>query len=435
MDAERFLNLGWPIKETSGALPYEIEREYMTSDLDTSVKHNRDAHIITFAPTGAGKGVSCVIPTLLDYDGSAIVIDPKGENFSVTAKYRSEQLRQKIYVIDPYEVVTPVQIAGQKYTSSALNPMDLMSISSDSKDSVARVLATALIPNLSSIDPFWDIAAINLLSSLISYVGESSKYSDIDRNFVSVAQILSDDIELAISDILDQEIDQLSRFTRTALQNFLNISSADKARDSIILVSNTYVQNFLTREISSCVSTTTFNLRSLISGDEKYTLYLVIPPEKMEADANVLRLWISTLLKAIVTRRRNLKKKDLFLLDECAQLGRLDELRQVVTLLRGYGVIAWMFFQDLSQLSSVYPDWKSIVNNCGTIQCFGYDRKMPAQELCDILGNISVEEMLDVSSSNQVLSIFGRKTLTARKLNYLTDRVFRERAVSNPYFT
>ena len=36
-----------------------------------------DGHILTCAPTGAGKGIGAVIPNLLDYPGSAFVLDLK----------------------------------------------------------------------------------------------------------------------------------------------------------------------------------------------------------------------------------------------------------------------------------------------------------------------------------------------------------------------
>ena len=38
------------------------------------------------APTRSGKGVSCVIPTLLSYPGSVIVLDFMGENFNINAE-------------------------------------------------------------------------------------------------------------------------------------------------------------------------------------------------------------------------------------------------------------------------------------------------------------------------------------------------------------
>ena len=47
------------------------------------------------------------------------------------------------------------------------------------------------------------------------------------------------------------------------------------------------------------------------------------------------------MMNAIMRRRARTETSTLFLLDEAAQLGPLDELRQAVTLLRGYGLQTW----------------------------------------------------------------------------------------------
>jgi hypothetical protein len=51
-------------------------------------RFRQDGHMLTCAPTGAGKGIGAVIPNLLDYPGSAFVLDLKGENYAVTARAR-----------------------------------------------------------------------------------------------------------------------------------------------------------------------------------------------------------------------------------------------------------------------------------------------------------------------------------------------------------
>ena len=51
-----------------------------------------DSHILTIASVGSGKGVGVVIPNLLRHKGSTVVLDPKGENFIITAKKRKDLL-------------------------------------------------------------------------------------------------------------------------------------------------------------------------------------------------------------------------------------------------------------------------------------------------------------------------------------------------------
>ena len=53
------------------------------------LRHDGPEHVLAFAPTRSGKGVGLVVPTLLSWTGSAIVHDIKGENWQLTAGWRS----------------------------------------------------------------------------------------------------------------------------------------------------------------------------------------------------------------------------------------------------------------------------------------------------------------------------------------------------------
>ena len=93
-----------------------------------------------------------------------------------------------------------------------------------------------------------------------------------------------------------------------------------------------------------------------------------------------LRLMIaSTLL--VLTRNRPASRV-LFLLDEFANLGRMDLLAQAVTLMAGYGATFWFFIQDLPRLRAVYPaDWETFLANCEALQAFGSRDPMTCQYL------------------------------------------------------
>ena len=55
-------------------------------------------HALICAPTGSGKGVGIVIPTLLTYGGSIICLDVKGENFAATSRHRVAMSRPRVQV-------------------------------------------------------------------------------------------------------------------------------------------------------------------------------------------------------------------------------------------------------------------------------------------------------------------------------------------------
>ena len=70
-----------------------------------------DRHLMTIAGSRAGKGVSLIVPNLIFYPGSALVIDPKGENARITAGRRGKGtkaggpgLGHNVHVLDPFEI-------------------------------------------------------------------------------------------------------------------------------------------------------------------------------------------------------------------------------------------------------------------------------------------------------------------------------------------
>jgi type IV secretion system protein VirD4 len=296
-------------------------------------------------------------------------------------------------------------------------PQRLIGDLKDSPGARARVMAEALTPVEQGIesDPFWTIAAQNLLAGLIAHTIEDDTIPEEKKNLVYVAEIVAGDlVEFVLEKLVAREaaLDEgqkplMSKFTFMAFSNFINIGSADKARDSVIFTLNTYTENLLTDEISKTIERTSFNVDDIRQANHCYSFYIIIQPEKINFDSNVLRILITCFLRMIIARRRNAVQKELFILDECAQLGNLNELRQGVTLLRGYGVLAWMFFQDLSQLQTTYRDWQSIVNNCGTVQVFGYDRLQPAKEISRLIGGIDPGSIMRLGATRQILSIRG----------------------------
>jgi type IV secretion system protein VirD4 len=54
------------------------------------LRHFGPEHVLCFAPTRSGKGVGLVVPTLLSWPSSAVVHDIKGENWALTAGWRSQ---------------------------------------------------------------------------------------------------------------------------------------------------------------------------------------------------------------------------------------------------------------------------------------------------------------------------------------------------------
>ncbi|MDO4640703.1 MAG: type IV secretory system conjugative DNA transfer family protein, partial [Neisseria sp.] len=64
--------------------------------------YNGQQFALLAAPTRSGKGVGIVVPNLLHYQGSVVVLDIKQENFNLTSGYRKEVLGQEVYLFNPF---------------------------------------------------------------------------------------------------------------------------------------------------------------------------------------------------------------------------------------------------------------------------------------------------------------------------------------------
>ena len=148
---------------------------------------NDDRHLMTIAGSRAGKGVSLIIPNLLFYEGSAVVVDPKGENARITAGRRGRGTRafgrglgQDVYVLDPFEV------SGM--ASASFNPLAELDLASHDFAEDAGLFADALIQHPEHGEKHWTELAQALLRALILVA-----LADADparRNLITVRRLL-----------------------------------------------------------------------------------------------------------------------------------------------------------------------------------------------------------------------------------------------------
>jgi type IV secretion system protein VirD4 len=402
--------LGWndsagppPIGSGTGAAVSHGQRHALTYD--------GDAHLITCAPTGAGKGRGVLIPNLLSYPGPAIVMDIKGELFQVTYR-RREAMGQRIVVLDPFLQVMAV--------SDSLNPLDLLRLPRSDIDSDSEMLASLLgVGHEFSSDPYWGTMANGLSAALIAHI---ASYPPKERHLGHLRRwLFRHEMDMAIARMLDEQ----EVFSRMARDKFIAYLAApsDRTRPCIRTMACSYINSLCSDAVESCLDQSTFSLLDVYDG-KPLTVYIVIPPDKLESHRALLRLWVGTLLTVVTRRTVMPRQRTLFLLDECAQLGGLPVLRQAITLLRGAGLQTWTFWQDLSQIRQCYPsDWQTIVNNSGVLQVFGITNHNMAVEWSDLLGK-RAEELDGLARENAVVKQQGQGSVVCRRPDYLKDAAF-----------
>lgn len=424
------LLVGWSLELARSRQPVgftfgEPDKTPSTGWLDP-VLLNGEGHLITIAPTGSGKGRSCIIPALLRHEGPVIVIDPKGENAAVTARHR-RAMGQQVVVLDP------MGISGQP--GGSLNPLDLIDAASADAVDLAGMFANAMID--ATEDPknaYWYQRAQQLLIGLILHV--SSLPDPAERTFSTIRHLLAELIaQQGQMPAPAREAVLHSPHPEARLAASILQSTAAEGLGSILSMTQHGVDFLRGAQVEGATARSSFDLDAVTRG-EPLTIYLVLPPHMLESHGKVLRLWIMALLSLITRRRGRPKRSTLFILDEAAQLGTLPQLRQAITLLRGYGVQVWSFWQDVSQLRRLYPaDWETMVNNCSVAQAFGALNMLAAQSMESLTGygGGDGQAVLDLGAHEMLLQIAGDDAVVARKPDYLSDPAFAGQFDANPF--
>ena len=381
---------------------------------------NGEGHLMTIAPTGAGKGTGCIIPALLRHPGPVIVIDPKGENATITARRRRE-MKQRVVIIDPMGVTD--------LPSDTLNPLDVIDIRLASAVDEAAVLAQALCDTAQDDrSRYWTNRAMHLaIGAMLQVLVDAAPPGG---NLLQVRELINAaaaDPELLAKRLLASPHPEVQRIAR-----MLNIG-APETLGGIISFSQDMVDFLRGDQIQASVARTSFDLEDITKGSP-LSIYLILPPHMLESHGRLLRLWLGALITCITRRRARPRHPTLFILDEAAQLGELPHLRQAITLLRGYGLQTWSFWQDVSQLQMLYArDWKTMVNNCRVLQCFGALNQVAADSMAEMTGFSGGNTMLDLGRNEMVLQLAGDEAVVAQLPNYLADPAFRNLYDRNPY--
>ncbi|MEZ5403175.1 MAG: type IV secretory system conjugative DNA transfer family protein [Bryobacteraceae bacterium] len=432
--AKPSLILGWPIDRTESSSRHNgtsVINRGRTRNLSRSIQYSHDRHLITFAPTGSGKGVGVIIPNLLHYQGPAIVIDPKGENFAVTARYRSKVLGQRILLLDPFNAVSQDVLGGLGIERQRLNPLDLCQLSGTATDLDAQMLAELFAGDTqSSESPFWDNSAKRVVAGLLAHEMElAQRDARAPRLANVISTLFADDPRYTMAVMLQDQ--SPSTFVAQSIGAGLIAVEAEATRAGILSTAHSYFSLLTTGNLLNHLDSSSISLRNIQERDD-YTLYVVIPPTKLHSHASLLKLWVCVLMYSIMERRRQPLGRTLFILDECANLGEMEVLRKAVTLLRGYGLQVWMFFQDLAQLQNLYPDSGTMINNCGVLQAFGLGRSSAAEPLARLVGSIKANDLIHLDDRQQLLSIVPGRAVIARLLRYFNDDAFAGRFDPNP---
>ncbi len=306
------------------------------------LRYSGDGHLITIAPTRAGKGVGVVIPNLLTYPGSIVVTDPKAENYCVTAR-RRQALGAVVHAFDPFRL-----LGDGAPGRATFNPLDLIDGRSADANDDARMLADMLVvPGGKEVgeQAFWNEEARALLSGLILHV--ATRATPDERHLPRVRELLTLPPEEFGAVLTDMGANTaagglVSRAAARLLQK------AEKERSGVVSSAQAHTHFLDSPRMADVLSSSTVDLTQL--GTSCVTHYLILPPDRLPAYHRWLRLMIACAILTLLRHARGHGGRErmrpphrvLFLLDEFGHLGRLQPVERDIGLVGGYGASFWL---------------------------------------------------------------------------------------------
>jgi type IV secretion system protein VirD4 len=382
---------------------------------------NAAKFVLLIAPTRSGKGVGTIIPNLLNWSQSVIVVDIKGENFDATSGFRAKH-GHEVYKFAPFH---------EEFETHCWNPLSY--VTHDPKFVVGDLqsIGYMLYPKLEGNPGFWNDHARNLFVGISLYCiqsdlpltgGEVLRRSSGGGHPKEFWQGVIESKRSASGQALSEDcLDALIRFAGTS-ENTLT---------SILSTFNAPLGAFSNPLVDAATSSNDFDLRDIRK--RKMSIYVVIPPNRLAEASLLVNLFFSVAIdqntKVLPEKDPSLKHLALLLLDEFPALGRVDKFIKSVGYIAGYGLRAITIAQSISQMKDkdLYGDegTRTLVTNHMLQIMYAPREQQDAQEYSEILG-YATESGVSKGTSRGASSLTRSENISDQKRALMLPQELRE---------
>ena len=454
------------------ALSREIERAglfrpagvFLGRLRDRYLRHDGPEHVMAFAPTRSGKGVGLVVPTLLTWTGSAVIHDIKGENWQLTAGWRSKFSHCLLF--------NPTDPRSARY-----NPLLEVRKGPDEVRDVQNI-ADILVDPEGALERrnHWEKTSHALLVGAILHV----LYAEEEKTLARVATFLSDPRRsftatlrrmMATNHLGTPENPRVHPVVASAAREVLNKS--ENERSGVLSTAMSFLGLYRDPAVAATTSACDWRIADLMEAEHPVSLYLVIPPSDISRTKPLVRLVLNQIGRRLTERLEGDPKKTrrhqlIMMLDEFPALGRLDFFETALAFMAGYGIRAYLIAQSLNQISKAYGENNAILDNCHVRIAFSSNDERTAKRISDALGTatelraqrnyaghrlapwlshvmvsrqetarplLTSGEVMQLPSTDELVLVSGLPPIRAKKLRYYEDRNFTQRVLSAPHLS
>jgi type IV secretion system protein VirD4 len=371
--------------------------------------------VLLAAPTRSGKGVGIVVPNLLDYRESAVVLDIKQENFALTSGWR-RSIGHEVYLFNPF---------AADRRSHRWNPLSYVADDPAMRVSDLQAIAAMLYPDGDERDRFWVGQARNAFLAFALYLFERREHG-MRRGQASAPPTFGALLRLSAGDgsELRPALQRLAAETflgpaaRTAFSGLL--SQADVTFASIMGAFREPLNVWLNPQLDAATAADDFRLDDVRR--RRMTIYVGIQPDKLAESRLIVNLFFSQLINAntrtLPADDPGLRHQCLLLMDEFTAIGRVDILARAVGYMAGYNLRLLPIVQSMAQLDAVYgkEQARTIVTNHALQIVFAPREQQDANDYSEMLGYTTVRRRARTRAHGRGRSVSDNEVLERRAL-------------------
>ncbi len=350
-------------------------------------------HQLLIGASRSGKGRGQVVPTLLAWPHSALVLDVKGEladgdtrhRFLGTAGFR--------------EGLGPVlRLAPTHLDSASFNPLFEVRKGPNEVRDVQNIVEILVDPQGDGRhQDFWDRSAKTILVGVILYVlyAEPS-----ERKTLAVVREKLRDLD-ATAQQMKSTLHRLNPATNQpevhpevlhAAESFL--AGEERLQSGVKATAESFFGLFADEIVARNTATSDFRIGDLMCGPKPVTLYLQPPPSDALRLMPFLRLVINQFARALMEHQekdaqgRPKRHRLILVLDEFPMLGRMPFFETMMGAMAGYGLKAFLVTQSLNHLTKAYGRENVILDNVHVVTAFSAADNDTAKRIAEMAGEV-----------------------------------------------
>ena len=334
-------------------------------------------HALVVAPTGRGKTSGFVIPNLLTFEGSTVVLDVKGEAFAATSRARLAK-KDRVFRFAPIDWEAPTHRYNPLARISELPDGDRQQLE-------LKLLATAFLQADNDRVAGLLQGGIDLFTAagLLAFERGVPTLGEIYRIAAT-----GGDKRKAYADRAEEVGNDAARliFERLASTN------VDTLTSYLSLLMTSGLDQWANPAIDAATAASDFDFRDLRR--RPISIYLVVPPMRVPALAPLIRLFFSDLLNALQEAEPGEDEPwpVMIILDEFNRLGKMPVVASSIETLRSYGGRLAVITQTIPALDELYGEntRKALQGNAGVKLYLTPSDEKTVEELVRSVGKTTV---------------------------------------------